>query len=161
MRVLGEGVPLCSLLSHLALPGHSCDWADTPPEASLKTKFFAGKWKEFPHSLTRLWLVLKARDHRPGWAGTQGNPSQKKGPGALSPYYRPEWRKGKSHYYIHAACQCRPGLSPTKNKQTNKPRETILKPALGRQVLSRSWPDTPVTHFHFSFLKNNLGEGLG
>lgn len=64
-----------------------------------ETKFFAGKWKEFAHSLGRLWLVLKDRDHKPGWAGTQGNPSQKKKKRPRSfvtlQQARPERGKGK------------------------------------------------------------------
>jgi hypothetical protein len=71
-------VPLSSLLSHLALPAHSCDWADTPPEASLRNSILCWEVEGVSHSLRRRWLVLKARDHKPGWAGTQGNPSQKK-----------------------------------------------------------------------------------
>lgn len=141
MRVLGEGVPLCSLLSHLALPGHSCDWADTPPEASLKTKFFAGKWKEFPHSLTRLWLVLKARDHRPGWAGTQGNPSQKKRPRSFVTLLQARMEE-REKPLLHTCGMSVQARSIPYQKQTNKQTardnpEASTRETGAKQVLAR------------------------
>lgn len=141
----GEGVPL-SLLSHPAHPAHS-RLGRNHSHSFWGHLVLPWKWKEFSGFSEGLWpVILKPKDHKLGWAGTQCTGPRCE-PGARSRTDRPEGRKKESH----------PHTGPARPSSEQEKRDTSPKASTeGDECSATSWPQLcPTIPLYPSFFQEH------